>query len=501
LNLLSSPWIPVRQHGGAGSFQLLTYRQLLCEDTDWRISLPRDDMEMACLQLLVSLTQVLFLPVTLDEVEERLMAPMVASDFDDAIAPCADWFDLDHPTQPFMQTRDVVAKEITPIQKLMIGLPEGHNHCFFDPVGEVKQLSAPVAAIALFNQATNCPSFGGGFKGSLRGGAPITTLVDAKDLRRQVWSNVIYEGQLKLELPPSWQHDLSEDRPTWIDPIQAKQVIYATQIGLARGLFWQPAHVELIQSEHVGRCDVLGIETDQLYTGFRKEKFNFTLQGFWPHPHGARTLKFKKGEPETKYQSFTSTAPGWTRLSELVVTKAVDKGEGNVPALPILQAAALEIEPLTLIIGGYRNKQASVVERRHELMTLGRGWSSKTEQIDLVVRLGLAAKDALRHKLYFAVKGHRDKSLEGLSVPIHLVAEQRFYARTETLILSAIADEQTFDDWVASRSALVDALTDHCKTLFEELTDPYAAKPELIPIIAWARRSLNNELKKLKEGQ
>lgn len=491
----------MRHQAGAGSFLLISYRQLLCEDAGWRISLPRDDLEMACLQLLISLTQVLFLPATMDEVEDRLAVPMPESDFDAAATVSSDWFDLDHPTQPFMQTRAVVAKEITPIQKLMIGLPEGNNHCFFDPIGEVKQLSAPVAAIALFNQATNCPSFGGGFKGSLRGGAPITTLIDAEHLRRQVWTNVVSERQLKDELPPSWQHDLSQDRPTWIDPIQAKQVIHATQIGLVRGLFWQPAHVELIRSEHEGRCDVLGIETDQLYTGFRKEKFNFTLEGVWSHPHGARMLKLKKGEPEIKYQSFTTTAPGWTRLSELVVAKPIQKGEGNAPAMPILQASALGIEPLTLIVGGYRNKQASVIERRHELMTLGRGWASKRDQIDLVVGLGLAAKDALRHKLYFAVKGHRDKGLEGLSVPIHLVAEQRFYASSETLILNAIADEGTFDDWPTAREALVEALSVLCRTLFEELTDPFTAKPELIPIVAWARRSLNNELKKLKEGQ
>jgi CRISPR system Cascade subunit CasA len=400
-----------------------------------------------------------------------------------------------------MQTRGVAAKEITPIQKLMIGMPEGHNHCFFDPIGEVKQLSAPVAAIALFNQATNCPSFGGGFKGSLRGGAPITTLVDAKDLRRQVWSNVISERQLKGELPPSWRHDLSQDRPTWVDPIQAKQVIHATQIGLVRGLFWQPAHVELTGPEHEGRCDVLGIETDQLYTGFLKEKFNFTLEGVWSHPHGARTLRFKQGKPETRYQSFTTTAPGWTRLSELVASKAIEKGEGNVPALPIPQAAALGMEPLKLIVGGYRNKQASVIERRHELMTLGCGWVSKTEQIREVVDLGLAAKELLRDKLKFAVKGHRGKGLRGIAVPIDLVGQQRFYAQTEPLIHNVIADEHTFDDWSTARETLVDALTEQCKDLFEEMTNPYAAKPELIPIIAWARRSLNNELKKLKEGQ
>ncbi len=65
-----------------------------------------------------------------------------------------------------MQTRNVQAKEATPIQKLLIGLPEGNNHAFFNEVGEVKQLGSMVAAIALFNQASNCPSFGGSFKGT-----------------------------------------------------------------------------------------------------------------------------------------------------------------------------------------------------------------------------------------------------------------------------------------------------------------------------------------------
>jgi hypothetical protein len=35
---------------------------------------------------------------------------------------------------------------------------------------------------------------------------------------------------------------------------------HAHQIGLARGLFWQPTHVELIASPEAGPCDLLGIE-------------------------------------------------------------------------------------------------------------------------------------------------------------------------------------------------------------------------------------------------
>ena len=222
MNLLEDPWIPVRANGGTGEFRLLTFRELLGEAGSWRISLPRDDFELACLQLLVSMTQVLFLPRDDDELWNRMEQPLDAASFDAGIAPAADWFDLDHPTQPFMQTRGVKAAETTPIQKLLIGLPEGNNHCFFNQVGEVSALSGAAAAIALFNQAVNCPSFGGGFKGSLRGGAPITTLVDGPDLRQQIWRNVLTEARLQEELP-DWRPDLSADRPTWVDPIKEKK--------------------------------------------------------------------------------------------------------------------------------------------------------------------------------------------------------------------------------------------------------------------------------------
>ena len=78
MNLIENPWIPVRAHGGTGAFRLLTYRDLLCQAGDWRISLPRDDMELACIQLLVSMTQVMFLPETLDDVEDRIAEELEA---------------------------------------------------------------------------------------------------------------------------------------------------------------------------------------------------------------------------------------------------------------------------------------------------------------------------------------------------------------------------------------------------------------------------------------
>ncbi len=501
MNLLVDTWIPVRADDGAGAFRLLTYRDLLCEpDQHWQISLPRDDLELACLQLLVCMTQVMFLPDDDAALRQQLDAPLTQGEFDAGIAPFLDWFDLDHPTQPFMQTRGVKAAEPTPIQKLLIGLPEGNNHAFFNEVGEVGQVSGPVAAIALFNQASNCPSFGGGFKGSLRGGAPITTLVFDRDLRRMVWRNVltrprVEERQIAAPGP-------AQDQPSWVSPIAEKSTIQWNQIGLMRGLFWQPTKVELLKADEARVCDVLGGEATVGYSGFLKEKFNFMVEGVWPHPHGAMNMTLKKGVLEQRFASFTTTAPAWTQLSEFVIprnTNDKDAKEGSSPAGPISQFEAMsDGGRLNILVGGYRTNQASVLERRHELIGLAPGWG-KDARLSKLVEIGKDAKKALRGKLYFAAQGNKGKELKGLGAAVHETAEKLFYARTENLIHSTFSSDSTFKEWGESRRAYTEQIARHCRDIFEELTDPYALKPELVPVIAWSRRALNHDLNKLME--
>lgn len=501
MNLLEDAWIPVRADGGAGTFRLLTYRELLCNAGDWQISLPRDDLELACLQLLVCMTQVMFLPEDDRALRARLAEPLSPNDFSASVAPCREWFDLDHPTQPFMQSRGVKSAEDTPIQKLLIGLPEGNNHAFFNEAGEVRNLSGPLAAIALFNQASNSPSFGGGFKGSLRGGAPITTLVVGKTLRETIWRNVLTRPRIaerQINMP-----GFDQDQPTWVKPIKEKETIHWNEIGLMRGLFWQPARVQLVKAEVNMPCDVLSGVAVPVYTAFRKEKFNFTVEGVWPHPHGAMMMTLKKGTLEQKFASFTTTAPAWTLLSEFVVPKNMndlDAKEGSIPAGPVTQANNLGDGNMHLLTGGYRTNQASVLERRHELMSLAQGWSDDKGCLKQLVDLGKEAKKSLRGKLYFAVQGNKDKGLKGIGAAIHETAEKLFYARTETFIHETFSNELTFKEWKVAKAGFAKQLATHCRTIFEELTDPYAMKPELIPVIAWARRSLNADLAKMMEG-
>ncbi|NBQ68590.1 MAG: type I-E CRISPR-associated protein Cse1/CasA, partial [Nitrosomonadaceae bacterium] len=197
------------------------------------------------------------------------------------------------------------------------------------------------------------------------------------------------------------------------------------------------------------------------------------------------------------------TAPAWTQLSEFVVTNVINvsgEKEGSIPAEPVTQFNQLgEKNGLNLIIGGYRTNQASVLERRHEMVSLAQGWQDDKGRLPKLVEIGKEAKKALRGKLYFAVQGNKYKDLKGIGAAIHETAEKLFYSRTESLIHETFSNELTFKEWAIARTTFAQKISDHCRDIFIELTDPYAMKPELIPVIAWARRSLNADLKKLTE--
>lgn len=89
--------------------------------------------------------------------------------------------------------------------------------------------------------------------------------------------------------------------------------------------------------------------------------------------------------------------------------------------------------------------------------------------------------------------------MKGIGAAIHETAEKLFYARTESLIHETFSNELKGKEWSVARSAFAQQIAEHCRAIFEELTDPYAVKPELIPIIASSRRRLNNDLEKLME--
>lgn len=483
MNLLLDDWIPVQQQSKR---QLISLQTLLCEEGDWQIALSRDDMELACLQLLVCLTQVVFLPEDKKHWQFRGRTPLDITEYQSGIEPYKDWFDLRHPETPFMQIHGVKSKEPTPIQKLFVGLPEGNNHAFFNDPGEIRCISESAAAIALFNQAMNSPSMGGGFKGGFRGGAPVTTLLSGPSLRQTIWLNVLHKDSLRNILPNI--DELTEnDWPTWVEPVKEKSKIPAHSIGLLRGLFWQPAHIELQFIEGEVVCDFYGLPMQSGgVVAFKKEKFVYDIQGDWIHPHSPRTLDLKK--KTLKYRSFTTAAPAWMQLNYLVV-RSEDKKEGHFPA-EVVNQFPQDSAKASLLVGGYRNKQASILQRRHELFPLSPGWEKSGAQLAALVEAAKEVKTLLRNKLYGFAK-------ETGAANVHEQAEAIFYQRSEPLIHQTLRHI----DWAETPQRVRQLRQDLISLsweIFEQVTQPYRHEPKMLHALVVSRKTLGAGFKKLQ---
>ncbi len=85
--------------------------------------------------------------------------------------------------------------------------------------------------------------------------------------------------------------------------------------------------------------------------------------------------------------------------------------------------------------------------------------------------------------------------MKGIGVPINRIGEKLYYERTEIYFYEKyLVTRKTFQQWKQAKAIFTEKITKICMD-FEELTNPLTPhKPELIPIIAWMRRSLDKEL-------
>lgn len=518
MNLLIDKWIPVRLLDG-GTPQQISLQALLCGSEKWELCLPRDDMELAAMQLLICITQALFTPKDGKELLTRIAKSVTAGEYETAAATHCDWFCLDHPKWPFMQVNGVESKDAFSMDELLAGLTRATNCCFVNEANLAARLCPGCTAIALFNQATCAPGFGGGFKDPLRGGTPVTTLVQGAHIRQTVWLNVLNDKEINRHIP--WHNATTNQKPTWIEPIK-NGTIAAQSIGLVRGLFWQPAHIEL-QPPVTGSitCSCCGFESDICFEKFSRAKFSsYSVEGTWPHPHSARNLKvnsksvknkkYKEHLLEERFVSFSSNSPAWTQLNRFVDQMFPrSENDGYEPAAVILQSRDRDLfgkhaGKLIVAIGGYQRKKASVIGRCHEVCTINSGWSRHTEVIRQLVNFGLNYKNALVYPLIKFSNGLKDIKTKkviakGLGEKFHVydLAKFQFFRSTEITIQNALSNIN-FEEPDTAFIELGRELEKTCRELFDDAVRPYRNDPELIRTIAITRNYLKHNLTALR---
>jgi CRISPR system Cascade subunit CasA len=480
VNLIIDPWIPVVDHEATRKH--ISLKELLCSPGPFTISLRRDDLELATLQLAICLTQVMLAPKDENESVMRIQSPLLPDIYDQAAEPFLDMFVVDHPEQPFMQFRNAQASETTPIQKYFPGLPEGNNACFFNTVGEMTKACPACTALVLFHQASNCPNWSGKHKGGLRGGSPITVFVYEDDLRQCIWKNVMNSVFIQKHFP---QISSTEDIPVWKNWWEYGHVYGSQQISLLRGLFWQAVKIDMIWKTLSGTCDVCGLPSENFAVAFKAWASHMcAITGTWPHPFSAR--RFEKDS--WRFISYNTTEPAWVRIPSLIAEE-----QGQTRPLVLEHWRTIDSSsPITLSMGGYRTKQAAILERRHDMTPLPAGWGENTDDLIALLNIALTIRDVFRKKVYGLGKALGAPSL-------HLEAIRLFYDRSEEYI-HAMLRELDWDSFDQAQQEISAKFIHLSLSILDEIIEPYTHKPETFKKTAVTRATLGKEFKKIKEG-
>jgi len=504
MNLLLDNWIPVQKNGNPETINL---KRLLCQDKDWHLCLPRDDMELATLQLIVCLVQVVFMPDNAKQLQKNNYELMLEDDYDKEAEKYSDWFDLLHPTQPFMQTASVKAeknaKNWATLQKLFVGLPEktASSIAFFNTGDEVQSCDLGIAAIALFQQATNGFSLGGApFSVGLKGSMPLTTLIyDSKDsLRPNIWKNILHKEFLLAET--SLLDGITASEPSWVKPISFdKSKPESTyRISLIRGLFWQPAKVKLTVK-------------NGLATGFLKETGLSFSKYYWEHPHTPiDQKKLANNDPKEKpYLSARNDLPLWGQMLELLYSKKTDE-EGVSAALVVQQFSKVfrgqpgKPTPLHLAVGAYvkGGSAEKLAGRKHEIYSLPSGWENQAKEMKQLINYGVDAQNILNTAVYNFGKNlkeeSKDKNKKGqegsnlIKKQLQPKAKADYFNNSESVMHSILRHLELSDD-----KHFKQAFTQLAQETFEKLFAPYQHEAKFQKAIIISRATMNNALKAL----
>ena len=226
LNLLSDPWIPVRQNGETVAIRPDQIAEPRVSGLAW----PRADFNLACIEFLIGLVSMADPPRDNADWRKRLDAPD-AEHLRAALAQFAPFFALAGDGPRFLQDLDAFEQaakpsDIKPVDMLYID-SAGHATASKNADLTVKRnrfasLSPGEAAIALYTLQAFAPSGGAGNRTSMRGGGPMTTLVQPCDddgARFPLWRLVFANT---LPGPPLVPEDVDQALP-WLRPTRTSQ--------------------------------------------------------------------------------------------------------------------------------------------------------------------------------------------------------------------------------------------------------------------------------------
>lgn len=295
-NLIDEKWIPVRRRNGTQ--EKIAPWQITDKFTDnYVVSLNsvRPDFNGAFIQFLTGLVQTTAAPSGEDEWEDCFESPPSPEALREKFMPVHDAFELFGDGPRFMQDLDKLDVDNKDIFSLLIDAPGDQalkNHAdLFVKRESVGSLCPSCCASALFTMQTNAPAGGAGFRVSLRGGGPLSTLVigdeDHNSLWHLVWLNVL-EHDYFLRTCGNPKKNTDADRFPWLAHTRTSEkgtgVSTAPEDAHPAQMFWgMPRRIRLnLDEPERGTCGLCGDDAEMLIRSYQEKNYGTNYVG-WLH--------------------------------------------------------------------------------------------------------------------------------------------------------------------------------------------------------------------------
>lgn len=308
-NLLRVGWIPVRCMSGKLRW-IAPYQIVDPDDPPERIDSGRPDFDGALIQFFIALLQTAAAPADKAAWRSWMKSPPSMDVLRKVFEVHEEAFWLDGPGPRYMQElnfplveeaseekkgkpKPPKALEPCPIAWLLMDAPTDNaielNKDFFVKRDRVECLGLPAVAMALTVLQMNASGGGPGYRTSLRGGGPLTTLVDVDraPLWMRLWLNVLTSEQFL-----SKGGDASLTRPEhlfpWMGPTRTskdeKGVTTTEHVHPAHQFWAMPWRIRIDFQQEEGSCSLLDSTSGPVVRRFYKRNYGFNYKGEWRHP-------------------------------------------------------------------------------------------------------------------------------------------------------------------------------------------------------------------------
>jgi len=297
-NLIDEKWIPVKRRDGTqekiAPWQIT---EGFVHNPVVSLNSVRADFNGALAQFLIGLVQTSAAPSGEDEWEDSFVSPPAPEMLREKLMTIHHAFELGADGPRFMQDLEKLDVKPKGIFSLLIDAPGDNatdkNADHFVKRDAVTRLCPSCCAAALFTAQTNAPAGGVGYRTSLRGGGPLTTLVlgdgHHDTLWHLIWLNVLGKDTF-LRTCANPRMTAEAAKFPWLGKTRTSE----KDTGLRTmpddvhpaQMFWgmpRRINLDLVDLES-GACELCGDTAKAVVRTYREKNYGTDYEGSWLHP-------------------------------------------------------------------------------------------------------------------------------------------------------------------------------------------------------------------------